>query len=78
VSEITDGIPSGAPDILLDVHPEGYDKVKQDRGPQGQEGQVDEIHSDSGGGNTPFIAQVRTYTEYLPFDEIFKAVHTAI
>jgi hypothetical protein len=61
---------------ILNVHPESYENVKNNRRSHRQQGYINEIFTDSGRSYSNFITQVGTNSEHLPFDKVFESIHS--
>jgi len=70
-------IPPRIKNISLDVHPKSNKKINNNRRAKCHERHVDKILTDGSSGNAHFFANGRTYTKYVPFNKMFKAIHTA-
>lgn len=75
--QIFHGVPARGKNIALDVHPEGQDKINNERTAHGQKGDVYKPGPDPGSGDPHPFSDGCTYPEHLPFDEILQSVHTA-
>lgn len=68
---VPDRISSGILDVILDIHPEGNEQVKNDGRSQGQKGNIDKIFSDDRGSYAHLLTYCGANTENLPFNKIF-------
>ena len=62
-------------DVLLDVQPEGEEKIDQDRRAEGCKRRIDEIYANPAGGNPHFIAQVTANAKGGTLENIFQFGH---
>jgi hypothetical protein len=75
--KIFHGVSARRKNIPFDVHPEGQDKINDQRRTHRQKRDIDEPGPDPGGGNAHPLPDGRTHPECLPFDEMLQSVHTA-
>ena len=75
-SEIAQWVTPGIKYISFDIHPEGDKKIYNYRGSHGKERNINEIFSDGGSSNTHFFANSAAHTEHMPFNKMFKTLHT--
>lgn len=72
---IPQGVPASHTDVPFEVHPEGQEKIKQNRGSQRQTGNINEILSYGKSWNTHLFTDPGTYSQNLPFNEVSKLIH---
>jgi hypothetical protein len=64
-------------DIPFDVHPEGKDKIDDERRSHREKRDVDEPGPDPGSGNAHSFPDGSTHPKHLPFDKVLQSVHTS-